>query len=368
MGKQQVQLSSKRGQVREHVIGQIAAGLGQGDQLPTEQSLADQLGVSKSTVRKAFVDLVQAGVIYQEQGRGTFVKDEFHPLVRQHFHQQVHMIGYVAPFEFDDRFMAEITLGVEEALDHDRFLLMSKHIHIPTYAEAEILPRLLDKMSGLILMSTMAPASAAIIRELHERRYPLVLIDRYLPDIPVSHVVSDNIEIGVVATEYLIELGHRRILQVAAGDELTSVRDRLEGYRLAMQRHGLEPWVEQLGDLKEQEQAAERLIDRLVANELPTAIFAMCDSLAIQLYRLLRERRVRVPEEVSIIGVDGNPEGALLDVPLTTVAQPKFQMGYKAARLLEDLILGRSRPGIGIQLQPKLMVRASTAPPTEKRP
>lgn len=361
-------LSGKREQVRQYVVEQIAAGLSPDAQLPTEQALADLLGVSKSTVRKAFEDLVAEGLIYQEQGRGTFVGSTDHPWVNDQRGQQVHMIGYVGPYEADDRFMTEITLGVEEGLDHDHFLLMNKHIHIPSLSEAEILPRLAERLQGMILLSTMTPEAQAYIRQLHARNYPLVLIDRYLADTPISYVTTDNVEIGKLATEHVVELGHRRIHHLwqdhlppqIEATLLSSVDERIQGYRSAMRLHGLEPIVHHL---QAGEQEVDAWVESLLAENPPTAIFAMCDSLALQLCEALHRRGIRVPEDISVIGVDGNREGALYRQPLTTIAQPKFQIGFKAARVIEDLILGRARPGTGIELQPRLVVRQTTCPP-----
>jgi LacI family transcriptional regulator len=273
------------------------------------------------------------------------------------------MIGFVSPYLHDDRFMHDITLGVEEALDHQRFLLVHKHIHVPAFREEDVLPRVARQVQGLILLSTMSDGAHQAIRELVEHRFPLVLIDRFVPDVAASYVVTDNVEVGILATEHLIGLGHRRIAHLTHHHPLTSSMDRETGYRVAMQRHGLAPWVEHYDGYDQ----VEPVLDRWLAEELPSAVFVVNDSLAMSCYRALRQRQVRVPAEVSLIGVDGNPDAALLEVPLTTVAQPKYQIGFKAAQMLQGLLRGQAAPATGIVLEPKLVVRASTAPPQAAR-
>lgn len=359
MSKSIPRLVGKKEQVCDFVLGQIAAGLQTGEQLWTEHQLAGHLGVSKSTVRKAVEEMVAAGVIYQQQGRGTFVKDHRHPLVQARLGQSVRMIGFVSPYLHDDRFMHDITLGVEEALDHQRFLLVNKHIHVPAFREEDVLPRIARQVHGLILLSSMVAGASQAIGELVAHHYPLVLIDRYLPSLATSYVVTDNVEVGLLATEHLIGLGHRRIAHLTHRHALTSSVDRETGYRVAMQRHGLTPWVEHYEGYDQ----IEPVLDRWLAEELPTAVFVVNDSLAMNCYHALRRRQVRIPQEVSLVGVDGNLDAEKLEVPLTTIAQPKYQIGFKAAQLLQGLLRGQTVGATGIVLEPRLVVRASTAPP-----
>jgi len=360
---QPIQLGSKREQVRSFLLGQIAAGLRAGERVMPESRLVTHLGVSKSTVRLALEELASAGVIVQEQGRGTYVKDDRHPLVREHLQRQVHMVGYVAPFEFDDRFMLDISLGVDAALSPDRFLVMSKHLHVPTCREADVLPRLAERLQGLILLSTMTPEAVAVLSRLAERRFPLVLVDRYAPGLPISSVTTDNHEAGRLATEHLLQLGHRRITHLTLQEDLTSSREREEGYLAGMRLHGLAPDVVRLQRGESFHAELERLADSLAANDAaPRAVFAMCDALALDLLAALRQRRVAVPEQVSLVGVDDNADARLATPPLTTIAQPKRQMGFKAGRMLQELILGDRQPGLNLQLQPSLVVRQTTAP------
>ncbi len=352
-------LVGKKEQVRHFVLEQIAAGLKADDQIWTEHTYADQLQVSKSTVRKAVEEMVAAGVIYQVQGRGTFVKDPDHPLVVERKRQSIRLIGYVSPFIHDDRFMREISLGIEETLDGDQYLLLHKHIHVPEMEEADVLPKLAATVHGIILFSTMTARAHEVLGKLHEQRFPIVFIDRYPQELNANYVVSDNEEVGIMATEHLLSLGHRDIVHVTYREDVTSVDERAEGYCVAMRRAGLKPRILNSNHSHEELPA---LVERMLSEDPPTGIFCVNDATAIHLCNELKARGVQVPGRMSVVGVDDNPDAAQYEVPLTTIAQSKYQMGARAAKLLVALMTGKTRAGKGIFLQPKLVQRASTIP------
>ncbi len=353
-----IELPEKRRQVCDFVLKQIAAGLKDGDQIWPEHTLSRNLGVSKSTVRRAVCDLVEIGVLRQQQGKGTFVAQAGHPQVQAFALHAIRMVGFLSPFaHYEDGFMREITLGAEQALDPKRFIMVTKHVHLPLFTEADVLPGLVAKVQGLLWLSTLNPASRKLIARLHERRFPVVLVDRYLPEVPCSSVTTDNLEVGVLGTRHLIELGHRRIVHLTKPELISSTIERQEGYVLTMRQAGLTPQVVDGDD--------DALATALSGppGERPTAAFCLNDSLAMSCCRVLRHLNLRVPDDVSVVGIDDSPAAAAYDPPLTTVAQPRRQMGFKAARLLERLM---TDPAVAthtrLLLQPSLVVRRSTGP------
>ena len=352
-----IELSEKRRQVCDFVLKQIAAGLKDGDQIWPEHTLSRNLGVSKSTVRRAVCDLVEIGVLRQQQGKGTFVAQAGHPQVQAFALHAIRMVGFLSPFaHYEDGFMREITLGAEQALDPKRFIMVTKHVHLPLFTEADVLPGLVAKVQGLLWLSTLDPASRKLIARLHERRFPVVLVDRYLPEVPCSSVTTDNLEAGIQGTRHLIDLGHRRIVHLTKPENISSTLERQEGYLITMRQAGLTPQVVDGDD------------DALAAalsgppGEWPTAIFCLNDSLAMACCRVLRQLNLKVPEAVSVVGIDDSPTAAAYDPPLTTVAQPRRQMGFKAARLLERLMTDPVTTHTRLLLQPSLVVRRSTGP------
>ncbi|MCK4977040.1 MAG: substrate-binding domain-containing protein, partial [Anaerolineales bacterium] len=163
-----------------------------------------------------------------------------------------------------------------------------------------------------------------------------------------------------MALEYLIGLGHRRIAYISQGVSLRSEFLRLEGYRLALREHNI-PIDESLivpgdggviGGIK----AVSRLLDLA---EKPSAIFCFNDMTAIGVMNALQKRGYQVPRDCSVVGFDGLDITAYFHPSLTTIRQPIFQLGYRAAEMLLDLIQGDSEVSSEI-LEPELIVRAST--------
>jgi DNA-binding LacI/PurR family transcriptional regulator len=163
-----------------------------------------------------------------------------------------------------------------------------------------------------------------------------------------------------MALEYLIGLGHRRIAYISQGVSLKSEFLRLEGYRLALREHDI-PIDESLivpgdggviGGIK----AVSRLLDLA---EKPSAIFCFNDMTAIGVMNALQKRGYQVPRDCSVVGFDGLDITAYFHPSLTTIRQPIFQLGYRAAEMLLDLIQGDNEVSSEI-LEPELVVRAST--------
>jgi DNA-binding LacI/PurR family transcriptional regulator len=181
----------------------------------------------------------------------------------------------------------------------------------------------------------------------------------------------DDVAAARAATQHLIELGHTRIAHISgdAFDEFafTAHVDRRAGYRAALRAAGILPDptldVEAEFTVGGGEQATRELLDR---SEPPTAIFAACDEMAMGAMRALRQARLRVPDDVSVIGIDDHDAAAV--VGLTTVAQPAAEQGRRAAaRLLEALRSGPDglrRPEL---LPTHVVIRESTAPPRDPR-
>ena len=192
---------------------------------------------------------------------------------------------------------------------------------------------------------------------------PVIAIDPHAGPSGLPTVDSDNLAGGVMATEHLISLGHRRIAHLGGRTDLDSARLREQGFRQAMAAAGL-PVDESLvlaGGYRRLTSAAPAhdLLDR---PDRPTAVFAANDLSALAVLDAARDLGLRVPHDVSVVGFDNVPESALSEPPLTTVAQPLREMGATALRMLADLVSGREVP-MHLRLATELHVRSTTAPP-----
>jgi len=210
-----------------------------------------------------------------------------------------------------------------------------------------------------------------MLKETLPTGFPLVLIDRKVSDFTASSVLVDNFAAAYHAVEHLISLGHRRIGCVTHDGYVSSVDDRERGYKAAMYAAGLAPLAPASLGYREPTsgglpapypQDGMRPVDELLqAPDRPTALLCINDFIALGVMRHIMGCGLRVPEDVAIAGFDDIPLAAFMTVPLTTVAQPKFEIGSHAAQLLLDRISGREPATHTVVLPTALTLRLSTS-------
>ncbi|WP_063784452.1 LacI family DNA-binding transcriptional regulator [Streptomyces sp. SBT349] len=195
---------------------------------------------------------------------------------------------------------------------------------------------------------------------------PLILLDPVgTSDPTVPTVGATNWSGGAAATRHLLELGHRRIAFIGGPPAMRCTLERHEGYLAAHREFSLLPGpaLTRYGDFLVTG-GAEHGAALLDLTDPPTAVFAGSDSQAAGVYQAARERGLRIPEDVSVVGFDDAGLGTMLAPPLTTVRQPLLEMATEGVRLI---VQERSRPGSTagrrVELATSLVVRHSTAPP-----
>ena len=192
--------------------------------------------------------------------------------------------------------------------------------------------------SGYIEGVVLANASLddKLIPNLFEEGIPLVNIGRYQDD-SVSYVDVDNIGGARMAAEHLIRLGHKRIGTISGPLEMTPSQDRLTGFLEAMSTHR-SPLPDELVVEADFTEAGGRAAMMRLLSAKPSAVFAASDSMAIGAIRAIREAKLRVPEDIAIVGFDDIPSALTVDPKLTTVRQPIERLGQLAVETLINLI------------------------------
>ncbi len=219
---------------------------------------------------------------------------------------------------------------------------------------------LLEKqVDGLILCASRVPSG--YLKGLANEGVPLVLVNRVLAHPRATAVVVDGVEGGRRATQHLLDLGHRRIAYLAGPAGSFSHRSRLRGYReaLAARKIVFDPSLVAGGaaSIVAGGEAAAKLMS---LKRPPTAIFAFDDLMAIGAMEEVRRRGLCVPEDVAIVGFDDIDLAAFVDPPLTTVAQPKTEMGRLATLRLLEMVENSSPPRPRtMTLTPELIIRRS---------
>lgn len=224
-----------------------------------------------------------------------------------------------------------------------------------------------QRTDGLLVLSL--PLRDGDVERLASAAIPVVVVDAHAPAVEgLAHVVGDDIRGGRLATDHLLQLGHRRIAYL--GDEFdnpfgfTSSRHRFAGYRLSLAAVGQEPADHLVALGAHSRYEARELAARLLSQpDRPTAIFAASDTQALGVISAAHEAGLRVPDDLSVVGYD---DIEIADhVELTTVRQQLFESGRLGAELLLQEIGLRSVPPRSLVLAPELVVRSTTAPPKE---
>lgn len=183
------------------------------------------------------------------------------------------------------------------------------------------------------------------IKSLQDRKIPVVLVDRYFDELNTNYVVLDNFGASFSATSYLIERGYRKIGMIAYKSNLVHMRERIKGYSEAMKKFNLE------GEIKVEEvrydmitNDCEKAILKLVANSNNTeAILFATNSLTLSGLYSINKNNLRVPDDVGIVGFDGNEAFDFFYSPLTYIEQPIREIGIEAVRILIDQIQGATK-------------------------
>jgi GntR family transcriptional regulator of arabinose operon len=345
------------------ITAQIETGThAPGERLPSMSVLSEQYQVSDITVRTALRELVSRGLLESRRGSGFYIKAQRPETVSRTADKLIAMV-ILTGNSSTHSFFGGVVSSAEAQCRAEGYRMIVATNHDSAEEEAQQIQELADEVAGLII----APASRGIAygayTMLLERKIPFVFIDRYVEKLSVPVIATDNEKGGYLATHHLLQIGRRRIYAVTEWN-VTSVQERLRGYRRALQESGIafDPALV-LGQFPVGEHAY-LLVKQMLQDKAPTepfALFALSDAIAQQCYAAIKEAGLRIPEDVAIVGFDDAPYAPYLDPPLSTVRQDLKGMGATAAQLLLDIIrFGDQRRPPSVRLSPELIVRNSS--------
>jgi LacI family repressor for deo operon, udp, cdd, tsx, nupC, and nupG len=333
------------------------------------KDVARELGVSTATVSRALRGLPRVSPETRERVLEAATRMGYvaSPHAASLASGQTHAIGVVVP-NVTRWFFGSVVHGAEELLREEGYdLLLYTVTGEPAARQRLFHSYLLSKRVDAVMVLALRP-TAEEVASLERTGSPTVVVGGAVPG--WSSVRIDDIEAAETAVRHLVELGHTRIAHVGgipdpehAGLDFSTPGERLVGYRKAMQDAGLaiEPGWEVTGDFSAHGglTACRQL---LAAGARPTAIFAGSDEMAIGASHAVRELGLRVPDDISIIGIDNHELSEYFD--LSTIAQPAPELGRLGARMLLDALHADTRHDpVETIVATELIVRGTTTPP-----
>ena len=323
-----------------------------GQRLPTTDELSQQLSVSLVTTHRALQGLVAEGVLKRVRGMGTFVREnhrELRPRIR---------VGVLSHAEasMGDYYHGRVLDGMRQAATEHRVDLV-----LMDYDQE---PR--NDATGYILINPVAKELDRVAEYAAEAG-PMIVVGAMpgRPDMP--YIDSDNVKLATAAVEHLHKLGHRRIGYVGGGSHLGDSRDRRQGFEQACQTLNIPPRDRAVLDVPGYRLLPDETLKliRLISDHDLTAIFAGGYYLALDVYDAAATMGLKIPDDLSVVGVDDPTSAARLHPPMTTFRQPLIHMGHAAVASIrrasdrpDDLIRSET-------LQAEMIIRDSSGTPRQ---
>jgi LacI family transcriptional regulator len=336
--------------------------------MPTLHDVAKAAGVSIATVSATINQSAYVRPELQDRVHKAIAEIGYHPdgIARSLKKRSTQTLGLIIS-DITNPFFTALVRGIEDAANARDYALILCNTDERLEKERAYIRLLRSRrVDGLIMAPAGAPDDYG--RLTAEVNTPLVFIDRRIPSVPADAVIVDNVAGAQQVVQYLLDLGHRRIGAITGLPHISTTHERIQGYRQALESAGLAPdSALMLGGNSRLEGgflAARELLSR---DKRPTAVFATNNLMAIGLMRAVEESNLRCPEDISVACFDDFEWASVFRPRLTTVAQPIYDMGLKAAELLFGRMQGTLKVDPReIVIAPSLVVREScAAPPPE---
>ena len=314
-----------------------------GDKLYSENEMCDMFHLSRQTVRKAIGLLEEEGLLKRVKGSGTYISDS-----RKENLEKRNRIAVVTTY-VESYIFPKTIQGIEKVLFDKGYSVQISFTNNELERERSVLEDIIsrDDVAGIIVEGTksgLPNPNIPLYHKLQERRIPILFINTYYPEIQAPHVSLNDAEAARKAVNYLIEKGHKKIGAILKLDDGQG-RLRYLGYIQAMYEAGLPVtdsrlvWID-TDESKQLSYCMDKIISRM---EQCSALLCYNDQVAFQLIRLLAERGIRVPEDLSVISIDDSDLALHSEVPITSLPHPKENLGAKAAENLLALIHRQSK-------------------------
>ena len=333
-----------------------------GERIESEYQLCDRFGVSRQTVRHAIAVLEKEGMIEKRRGSGTYIKESGIIGVRRKKTMQIAvMTTFVQEYIFSG-----IIQEIENKMSRAGYGIQISITNNSVDKERFILKSILDKkrVDGIIAEPTksgLPNPNLDLYRQIMEQGIPVIFINSYYPELKAPHVSLDDKIAGKMATKYLIQCGHREIAAIFKADDGQGHR-RYAGYIEALMEADIRiedkriVWID-TEDVRNRNMREESswILRRIQGC---TACVCYNDEVASNLAATCLEQKIKVPDKMSIIGIDDSDLANYCEVPLASVKNPIRELAKKAAEEILDLMQEKEVPD-SVELKPEIINRSS---------
>ncbi len=319
------------GVARNGFLGERAASA-------TLAEVARRASVSPATVSRVLNDDLRVGAAYRERVLEAVRELDYRPnrLARNLRKQTTTTIGVVVP-DIENPHFSEMVRAVEDTAYPLGYRVLVCNTDEQADKQAGYLEALMDERVSGVIMSPSDPRGAQI-STLLDRGIPVVAFDREVADERADAVLADNVRATRTATQLLIDAGHRRVAFVGGRRDVETGAERLAGYEMAMHAAGLE--LDSV-DGEFRLESARAAVERLLAGDPhPTGLVVANNLMTVGALRAVRAAGLRVPGDVSLVGIDDPAWAELIDPPLTAMGQPVGRMAADAMALLLERVAG----------------------------
>ncbi|WP_084884144.1 DNA-binding transcriptional regulator CytR [Vibrio sp. qd031] len=332
--------------------------------MATMKDVADLAGVSTATVSRALMNPEKVSVSTRKRVEEAIVEAGYAPnsLARNLRRNESKTIVVIVP-DICDTYFSEIIRGIEDAALEQGYLVLLGDASKHKGRENAFVNLVFTKQAdGMILLGSDVPFDVS--KEEQRNLPPLVMSCEYAPELELPTVHIDNLTAAYDIVNHLTSIGHRRVAQISGPITSPLSNFRHRGYQQALRRSGgaLNDGFTAYGDFSFDSGA--QLAKELLSSSLaPTAIFCHNDAMAIGAMQTVKKMGLRIPEDISVVGFDDIQYSAYTDPPLTTVKQPRYEIGRESALMLLARLKGHSGSIPSKILEAKSVIRESTCPP-----
>lgn len=353
---------AKYEEIADCIMEEVKKGdLKPGEKIYSENELVTMYGVSRQTARHAVSVLEQRGIVRRKRGSGTFVTGEE---MREADRPGRTMRIAIMTTYVDEYIFPSMLKVMEGRLSRAGYALQIAFTHNTVEKERMILKGFLKEGSvdGIIAEPTksgLPNPNLEIYRDLGRKNIPVLFLNSSYPELDAVHVSLDDYLAGKMVTEHLLQCGHRKIAGIFKSDDGQGHK-RYAGYMDALMAREIKvkgariAWLDTC-ELKEMKEDAARYLRRISDC---TACVCYNDEVASQLVGICKTEGIRIPEDLSIVGIDNSDLAGRCEIPLTSARNPVKELaGIAAAKILE--MLEGTHKEESVELKPELVIRKS---------